>query len=98
MQPTPSDIKEGDEVRYRSSASTEGTGSEASEENAVVVKVHPDVDGAHYTIRTMGKDQKEKNTDASRITKVEPSPEDGMEQALIRNSGHRFMSICDSRS
>lgn len=57
-------IKEGDEVRY--TASGEG----AKEERAKVVRVHPDVAGAHYTIRTMGKDGKEKNTDGSHISKV----------------------------
>lgn len=57
-------IKEGDEVRY--TASGEG----AKEERAKVVTVHPDVAGAHYTIRTMGKDGKEKNTDGSHISKV----------------------------
>lgn len=63
-QPTTSEIKAGDEVRYTPS------GEGASEERAVVLKVHPDVDGAHYTIRTLGKDGKEKNTEASRISKV----------------------------
>lgn len=63
-QPTTSEIKAGDEVRYTPSG--EGT----SEERAVVLKVHPDLGGAHYTIRTLGKDGKEKNTEASRISKV----------------------------
>lgn len=37
---------------------------------AKVVKVHPDVGGAHYTILPDGKDAKEKNTTADRIKKV----------------------------
>lgn len=63
-QTTSSEIKEGDEVRY-----TPG-GDDAKEERARVVKVHPDAEGAHYTIRMMGKDGKEKNTEASRVSKV----------------------------
>lgn len=35
-----------------------------------MVRVHSDVAGAHYTIRTLGKGGKEKNTDASHISKV----------------------------
>lgn len=46
------------------------SGDDAKEERAKVVKVHPDVEGDHYTIRTMGKDGKEKNTDAAHISKV----------------------------
>ena len=46
------------------------SGDDAKEERAEVVKVHPDVGGDHYTIRTMGKDGKEKNTDAAHISKV----------------------------
>lgn len=64
QQATSAAIKEGDEVRY--TASGEG----AKEERAKVVKVHHDVEGAHYTIRMMGKDGKEKNTDASHVSKV----------------------------
>ena len=57
-------IKAGDEVAYTPS------GEDSKQERAKVVKVHPDVGGAHYTIRTMGKDSKEKNTDAAHISKV----------------------------
>ncbi|CAN0228440.1 unnamed protein product, partial [Laminaria digitata] len=57
-------IKAGDEVAYTPS------GDDAKEERARVVKVHPDAGGDHYTIRTMGKDGKEKNTDAAHISKV----------------------------
>lgn len=35
-----------------------------------MLKVHPDAEGAHYTIRTLGKDGKEKNTTAEHISKV----------------------------
>lgn len=48
----------------------EGAGAEAKEERAIVVKVHPDAEGVHYTIRTLGKDGKEKNTTAEHISKV----------------------------
>lgn len=37
---------------------------------ARVVKVHPDAEGPHYTILPHGKDAKEKNTTADRISKV----------------------------
>lgn len=81
-QPTTSEIKAGDEVRYTP------TGEGASDERAVVLKVHPDVDGAHYTIRTLGKDGKEKNTEASRISKV------GEGKGLVSGDVNRVVCVC----
>lgn len=40
------------------------------EGRAKVIKVHPDSEGAHYTILPEGKDAKEKNTTGQRISKV----------------------------
>ena len=63
-QPTSSAIKEGDTVLYTPTAEGE------KEVRARVVKVHPDVGGAHYTILPHVKDAKEKNTTAERVSKV----------------------------
>lgn len=63
-QPTSSAIKEGDTVLYTPTAEGE------KEVRARVVKVHPDAGGAHYTIVPHGKDAKEKNTTAERVSKV----------------------------
>lgn len=63
-QPTSSAIKEGDTVLYKPTAEGE------SEVRAKVIKVHADAGGAHYTILPQGKDAKEKNTTAERISKV----------------------------
>eukprot|EP00752_Nemacystus_decipiens_P016309 g14585.t1 len=63
-EPTSSAIKEGDTVLYTPTAEGE------KEVRARVVKVHPDADGAHYTILPQVKDAKEKNTTAERISKV----------------------------
>ncbi|CAM9148326.1 unnamed protein product [Ascophyllum nodosum] len=83
-EPTSSDIKEGDEVRYRHTPGGEAENQGASSvERAVVVKVHPDGDGAHYTIRTLGKDGKEKNTEASRISKVYAVTDLGKADSLV---------------
>lgn len=63
-QPTSSAIKEGDTVLYKPTAEGEKEG------RARVIKVHPDAEGPHYTILPHGKDAKEKNTTADRISKV----------------------------
>lgn len=63
-QPTSTAIKEGDTVLYKPKAEGEKEG------RAKVVKVHPDSEGAHYTILPEGKDAKEKNTTGQRISKV----------------------------
>lgn len=67
-QPARNEIKEGDEVRYTSGGVSDG--EPAKEERARVVKVHSDAEGAHYTIRTLGTDGKEKNTTAEHLSKV----------------------------
>ncbi|CAM9848506.1 unnamed protein product [Scytosiphon promiscuus] len=63
-EPTSSAIKEGDTVLYKPTAEGEKEG------RARVIKVHPDAEGPHYTILPHGKDAKEKNTTADRISKV----------------------------
>ncbi|CAM9746338.1 unnamed protein product, partial [Hapterophycus canaliculatus] len=63
-EPTSSAIKEGDTVLYKPTAEGEKEG------RARVLKVHPDAEGPHYTILPHGKDAKEKNTTADRISKA----------------------------
>lgn len=41
-----------------------------SEIRAKVIKVHPDAEGAHYTILPQGEAAKEKNTTSEHISKV----------------------------
>lgn len=98
-QPNPSEIKEGDEVRYTSSSGADGKGAdgesndqataagEPKQERAIVVKVHPDVEEPHYTIRILDNEGREKNTDASHISKVWMTHVDLFKAALLAISG-----------
>lgn len=67
----------------KSAAATEEIGGARKEERAKVVKVHPDAEGAHYTIRMLGKDGKERNTTADHISKVFALPDLGKATNLV---------------